>query len=241
MTTITRNYSWATRRKNLVYRSFNIFVKAVFSVLCKVDTREIKQVPMQGPLILVSNHINFLEVPVLFSFFQPRPMTALVKSENWNHPFFRNLFTLWGGIPIRRGEADLDAFQSAQEALEKDMILAISPEGTRTQGKLIKGHPGIVLLAVRSGAPILPVAHWGGENFWDNLHKFRRTDFHIHVGKPFHITAKRKELTREVREIATDEIMYQLATLLPMQYRGEYSDLSKATTQFIQYPNGAER
>ncbi len=234
MTILTRNVPWQ-RRSDLAYRSFNLFAKTLFRILCRIDTAEIGNVPARGPLIMVSNHINFLEVPILFTFFQPRPVTGFVKSENWDRPFFRELFTLWGGISIRRGEADLEAFRLAEQALQEGMIVAISPEGTRTQGKLIKGKPGTVLLAVRSGAPLLPVVHWGGETFWDNLKQIRRTDFHIRVGKPFTINIQRNQLNREVREAAIDEIMYQMAALLPPEYRGEYADMSKATAHYLSF------
>jgi 1-acyl-sn-glycerol-3-phosphate acyltransferase len=91
------------------------------------------------------------------------------------------------------------------------------------------------MLALRSGAPILPVAHWGGEDFGANLKRLRRTDFHIRVGRQFTISTNGERITREARQQIVDEMMYQLAALLPEKYRGVYSDTSKATAQFLNF------
>ncbi len=60
-------------------------------------------VPAQGPLMLVANHVNFLDAPVMYTHLQPRPLTAFVKAETWDNPVMGLLFNIWGGIPIRRG------------------------------------------------------------------------------------------------------------------------------------------
>jgi 1-acyl-sn-glycerol-3-phosphate acyltransferase len=219
---------------NFTYRFVNLVIKYFFRLLCKVDDVQLSKVPGEGPLIIAANHINFLEAPVIFTHLLPRPLTGLAKAEHWNNLAGRFLFTLWNSIPIRRGEADLDAFNKAQDALAKKKILAIAPEGTRSHhGQLQRGYPGIVLLALRSHAPIMPLAHYGGEKFVDNLLHFRRTQFNINVGYPFTLTQNGEALSRDVRQKITDEVMYQISALLPPAYRGVYSDLSKATTDYL--------
>ena len=91
------------------------------------------------------------------------------------------------------------------------------------------------MLAFRSNAPILPIAHWGGEKFLGNLKRLRRTDFSMRAGRPFMLNTNGERITREQRQQVADEMMYQLAALLPEEYRGEYSDMSKATTQFLKF------
>jgi 1-acyl-sn-glycerol-3-phosphate acyltransferase len=78
-----------------------------------------------------------------------------------------------------------------------------------------------------------PVAYYGLENFWRNLVRFRRTDFYFRVGAPFSVRTGDERLTRAVRERITEEIMYRIAALLPTEYRGYYSDLTKATSQYL--------
>src|SRR5688572_32295670 len=93
--------------------------------------------------------------------------------------------------------------------------------------------PGTVMVALRSGAPIIPVAHWGGENYLKNLKRFKRTDFHVRVGRPFMINTEGIKVNSEVRQQIVDEMMYRLAELLPEEYRGEYRDLDRKPEQFL--------
>jgi 1-acyl-sn-glycerol-3-phosphate acyltransferase len=144
------------------------------------------------------------------------------------------VFDVWEAIPIRRGEVDMEAMRKSLEALGKGMIFVIAPEGTRNRtGNLIKAHPGVITLALRSGAPLLPVVHWGGERFLSNLKRLKRTDFHIRVGEPFKLDPGSERVTREVRQQMVDEMMYRLAAILPESYRGTYADLENATEKYI--------
>ncbi len=221
---------------NLVYSVVTYSIKGITRILCNVDDTQLSSVPTHGPLILACNHINFIEVPLLFTHLQPRPVTGFAKAETWDNPAMAFLFNLWGAIPIQRGEADMRALRRALEVLKEGKILAIAPEGTRSgHGKLRSGHPGIVMLALWSDTPILPLVYFGGEGIRENLIHLKRTDFHIRVGKLFKLHASEGKVDRDIRKTMLDEIMYQMAGLLPEAYRGCYSDLSKTTTNFIDY------
>ncbi len=144
---------------------------------------------VHGPLILVANHVNFLDAPIFMTHLQPRKINALVKEETWKNPFLGALFTFWGGIPIKRGVVDMKAYQRAVACLNAGNFLAVAPEGTRSKtGCLQKGYPGITIIAAKTKTPILPIAFYGGEVIWDNLHHLIRTPFHIRVGKAFTIS-----------------------------------------------------
>lgn len=193
------------------------------NILCRLDILELDRIPAHGPLIIYTNHTGSLEVPLLLARLQPRQVTGFAKAETWDNPFLGGLFTLWGAIPLRRGEADIQAMRLALEALNKGWIVAIAPEGTRNRtGRLLRGQPGIVMLALRSGAPLLPVAHWGGEAFRSNLKRLKQTDFHVRVGEMFRLETFGKRPTRDERQAMVDEIMLRLARLLPEEYRGVY-------------------
>jgi len=211
-------------------------IKYLTRLLCIIDDAELINVPEKGPLIIVSNHVNFIEVPILYTHLQPRKVTGFAKAETWNNPALGYLFNLWGAIPIRRGEADSVAMKSALGALQQGKILAIAPEGTRSgHGKLQKGHSGITMLAQKSGAPIVPLAFYGAEMIRDNMNQLRRTNFHIRVGKPFRLVIPEGKLERDVRDVMVDEIMYHVALLLPAEYRGYYSDLPESSPNYIRY------
>ncbi|PWH11734.1 MAG: 1-acyl-sn-glycerol-3-phosphate acyltransferase, partial [Anaerolineae bacterium] len=170
-------------------------------VLCRIHKENWERLPFQGPLIAYANHTGMVEAPLIYTQLMPRRATALAKIETWDNWFLGWIFTLWEIIPIRRGEADMEALRAALEALSQGMILGISPEGTRNRtGQLLRAHGGAALLALKSGAPLLPIAHWGGENFLANLKRFRRTDFYIRVGKPFVLDAGGERVTKEVRQ-----------------------------------------
>lgn len=221
---------------NLAYWTVNNTIKNITSVLCRIEAGSLEKVPAKGPLILVCNHINFIEVPLIYTHLQPRPITGFAKAETWDSPLLGPLFDLWGAIPIRRGEADTTAMRQALGALAQDKIVAVAPEGTRSgDGKLRKGQPGIVTLALHSNAPLLPLVYYGNEIFPNNIRRLRRTDFHIQVGQPFRVVTHGQAVTRSTRQQITDEIMYLLAALLPPEYRGEYADLSTASQDFIQF------
>jgi 1-acyl-sn-glycerol-3-phosphate acyltransferase len=209
-------------------------IRILARILFRVHDEELAQIPHHGPMILVANHVNFADVPVFYTHLIPRPVTGFAKIENWNNPALGFLFSLGGAIPVRRGAVDRTAIGRALEVLRSGRILAIAPEGTRSgDGRLQKGHSGIAVLALDSGAPIWPVAYYGLENFRRNLLRLRRTDFFFRVGKPFRVGVEAVRLTREVREQITAEIMYRIAALLPPEYRGYYTDLSKATSQYL--------
>lgn len=224
----------------LASRVVNAGIKGATRILCRVDDAQLTRVPERGPLILVTNHINFLEVPLLITHLLPRPITGFAKAETWNNPAMALLFDFWGAIPLRRGEVDVKALRRALAALEAGQILGIAPEGTRSgHGRLQRGHPGIVLLAQQSGAPLLPTVYYGGEKLRPNLSRLRRTEFHIVVGQPFYLRTDMGKADRAMRRQMTDEIMYQLAALLPPEYRGYYSDLSSASETYLDFPPGS--
>jgi len=212
------------------------FIRAWSSILCRIEHKPLTNVPKHGPLILAINHIGSLEVPLFAALLQPRKTIALAKIETWNNKLMGWLFDLWEAIPIRRGEVDLEAIRRCLIVLKAGRMLVVAPEGTRSyNGRLQRGQPGISFITLRSGSPILPIVHWGGENFGTNLRHIKRTDFHIRVGRPFSLDAKGQKVTREVRQVMADEIMYQLAVLMPEEYRGEYQNCDPPPTKYLRF------
>ncbi len=224
----------------LARRLVNIPIRGLTGLACHIDHAELARVPLQGPCILLGNHITWLDVPLLMTHLYPRRIIGLTKVEAWRNPFMGGLMNAWESIPLRRGEADMGALHQALALLQEGGLLAVFPEGTRSwHGRMQKGQPGMVLLALHSRAPLLPIVHYGGERLPANLKRLRRTDFHVVVGRPFHVDAGGAQVTRQVRQQMTTEIMYQMAALLPPAYRGCYSDLSAATETYLRFPPGS--
>lgn len=215
-------------------------VKAILSALCRVEAGELGKIPRRGPLIIVVNHVNFLEVPLIYSWLYPRDSVGMAKQETWDNPALAFLAFCWDAIPLNRQTTDLSAMRKAFTALDKGRILILAPEGTRSgHGRLQQGHPGMVQIALKSGAPILPMAHTGGESFWSNLKNRRRTPFSFRVGQAFHLVPPRDAdgqdlpVSREVRRSMTEEIMNRISILLPPEQRGTYPSPETASRRYL--------
>jgi len=208
----------------------------IVRLVCRVDGEQMSRVPEHGPLILITNHVNMLEVLVLRSQLRPRRVFTYAKAESWDNPVLAKVLDSWHAIPIRRGEPDLTAVRRGLEVLKAGDILGIMPEGTRSHdGMLQRGHPGMTTIALKSGAPLLPLVFYGGEAVGRNLKRLRRTPFTFAVGKSFMIDLRGERPTREIRQQVTDEIMYEMASLLPERYRGVYSDLGGPTRTYLRF------
>lgn len=217
-------------------RIVNSLLRAIVSAICRIDQHEFDKIPMEGPGILATNHTSNLEGPIYYLFLDPRRKTAFGKIELWGNPITRFIMQLWKIIPLRRGTADRNAMQMAIRAIDDRQIVGVAPEGTRSRtGQLGKGHPGAAMLAVARHVPIFPIVHWGIEDIPQNLARLRKTHLHIRVGTTFYLKkpTDRDVVPRDLRAM-TDEIMYQIAVLLPEGRRGYYRDLSKMTTRYIE-------
>jgi 1-acyl-sn-glycerol-3-phosphate acyltransferase len=133
------------------------------------------------------------------------------------------LFNTYRAIPIDRSGAFTESFKKVRNAIDKGFFMCIAPEGTRSKsGVLGRGKPGVVQLALEADVPILPVAHHGGEHVWKNMKHLKRTPLCFKAGRPFRIRFDGRP-GREEREEILDEVMGQMARLLPEQMRGVYA------------------
>ena len=220
-------------------RFCNFVLHILFKILLKLEVVGLENVPPEGPLILAMTHTNFLD-PVLAGGVMPREVVVMSKAENFRHPILGIIVRLYGAFPVRRGEVDRQAIRRSLEVLAKGEVLLMAPEGTRSgHGRLQKGHDGMTFIALRADAPILPMAIIGGEHFWTNLSRLRRTPIKIIIGKAFRFSSGGERVGRTVMSKMTEEAMYQLASLLPPERRGFYSDLDSATEEYLAFPPGS--
>ena len=210
-------------------------VRLAAKVLLRVRVAGLERVPASGPVILVANHVNFIE-PFLIYVLMPRQVTALGKVELWGNPITRLWAESWGTIPLRRGEVDLSAIRAALRVLQQGGMLGLAPEGTRSHhGRLQRARQGAVLLALHApGTLILPVAVYGQERFYDNLRRLRRTAVQMVIGHGFYLKAGEGTVSHEMRQVISDEIMQQIAALLPEPYRGVYSDMPLTPPRYLE-------
>ena len=214
----------------------SFFMRGVLNALCKIDCREFKDALLKNkPMLVAFNHINFLEVPILVAHSYPSKVTGLVKSETWKNPFFAFLFNTYKAIPIDRGGAFSEAFKQVRESIDSGFFMCVAPEGTRSRdGVLGRGKAGIIHLAFEADSPILPVVHYGGENIWNNMRRFRRTPFCFKAGRPFRIRFEGKP-GRDEREEILNEVMGQMALLLPAEKRGFYAEQAGQECRHLEF------
>jgi 1-acyl-sn-glycerol-3-phosphate acyltransferase len=190
----------------------------------------LENVPRRGPVILASNHVNLLDPPLL-AVLLPRRIVYMGKIELWKTPIIGPLYTLAGFIPVRRFEGDVAALRKAEKTLQQNQVLGMFPEGTRSRKPgLGRGQPGTAIIALRSGAPIVPVAVSGTEGVGVPRSFFRITRVRVVFGKPFELPKSRR-LSTELVEQCTERIMKEIAVLLPEEYRGVYAGLAASQSK----------
>jgi 1-acyl-sn-glycerol-3-phosphate acyltransferase len=192
----------------------------------------VDEIPREGPLILAANHASNLDAVVLGAWLMPRlgrRIHWLGKKELFAWPVVGWLATNGGVHPVDRGAADVEAFRLAQRILDEGNVLLVFPEGTRSpDGVLQPARDGLALLALRTGAPIVPIGVGGSARVWPRGRALPRPGGRVtmRVGTPFRLeTELPSDMERRARKAAaTDLIMRRIAALLPAEQRGPYAD-----------------
>lgn len=205
-----------------LYHALRLFAIAVFALVARIRIRGRYNVPKSGAFIIATNHLSWTDIP-LIPCYLPRKVVYMAKEEYFSSKLKR-LVRFLGAFPVKRGEGDRQALRAAEEQLKKGNILIIFPEGTRSRTQtMAKAHPGMGMIALRSGVPVVPVAIWGSENVLKK--PFARAT--VSYGTPIVLKPKGTKITREDIDAATQEVMTHIAAMLPPEYRGVYADVTE--------------
>lgn len=122
-----------------------------------LDVQGLGNVPRTGALIVAPNHLSDCD-PFAVGVALPRPTYFMAKSELFDIPVIGRFISLLHGFPVRRGKPDRHALHKAEDILKSGEALVIFPEGKLSEtGLLDELNPGVIMIAMRTGAPILPV------------------------------------------------------------------------------------
>jgi 1-acyl-sn-glycerol-3-phosphate acyltransferase len=190
------------------------------------------EIPRQGPVILAANHISNADAVILGAWLTKslgRRIHWLGKKEMFDWPVVGYVARNGGIHPVDRGAADVDAFRTAERVLREGHVLMIFPEGTRSPtGELQKPKDGLAMLALRTGAPIVPIGISNTDRVWPKGKLLPRPGRHatMRIGRAFRLADELPAgLDRKsAKTAATDLIMRRIAALLDPRHRGAYAN-----------------
>jgi 1-acyl-sn-glycerol-3-phosphate acyltransferase len=203
----------------------------VVDVLVHPHAEGLEHVPTTGPAILCSNHVSFVD-PVVVAILVPRPVFYLGKSEYFG-PWWGWFFVRLGVIPVvRRGGAEGESsLERGRDVLDAGALLGIYPEGTRSpDGRLYRGKTGTARLAIRTGAPVIPIGVIGTREVMPPSSLVPRPGrVEVRFGEPldFSYLHGRDNDHRALRE-ATDRLMSAIRGLTGQTYADVYAAQARA-------------
>ncbi len=206
----------------MFYSSVCVAVRLLLRLISRTRVEGAERIPTSGPVLFVSNHLNLIDPPVLGALL-PRRITFMAKEELFRTPVVGWVVKWYGAFSVRRGQADRQALRTATEVLRRGGALGMFPEGTRSKtGAMNQAHAGAAMIALATGAVVVPVAIAGTDRVRTPLSFLTRPRITITVGEPF--VLKREGGRKDGLEEATRTMMGRIAALLPAEKRGFYAD-----------------
>jgi 1-acyl-sn-glycerol-3-phosphate acyltransferase len=202
-------------------------IRFIFGLIAHVEVNGYENLPKEGNCVVATNHLGFADVPIgLFAL--NRWDIFVMIGEKWEKVgLFRWASQYFNLIFIDRFNPDIKTLRKVISLMEKNNILVIAPEGTRSHtGALIEAKPGVSYLAAKLNRPIVPVGITGTEDqvILANLKRLRRSHITLTAGLAFTLPPLPRENRDQALKQYTDEIMCRIAAILPEKYRGVYAD-----------------
>lgn len=237
--------------RRLLRTALIYFGRLLIYLLCRVTIEgKINAPSAPHNILVISNHFSWFDAP-LISLLLPFPPAYLIATESQEKRWVRLFTSLFESIPIWRGQVDRMALTTAVAKLRAGDVVGIFPEGginpakaalvasgqpihelrgnmSRAEAKLVRAKSGVMLLATLSGAQILPVALIGSHHLLAHLKRWQRTPITLRIGPlfgPLQLDPNLKgQARRQQMDEFADQMMQQVAVLLPPEHRGYYAD-----------------
>lgn len=196
-------------------------VRAVLKVFCAAETCGAENLPSSGGAIIACNHVSYLDPP-LAAVSVTRRLKFMAKSDLFSIPVLGRLISALGAFPIDRGKVDRSGLRTAERFLREGYAVLVFPEGTRSpDGRLQQAEPGLGLLALRTRAPVVPMAVLGTDRVLPRHSALPRPGrLKVRIGPPLTFPEHYgKQITRQAIEEVTARTMQAIAGLLPPDRR----------------------
>jgi 1-acyl-sn-glycerol-3-phosphate acyltransferase len=215
----------------LLLRLAGVVARTILRLAARVSVEVDGDIPRDGPLIVVANHISNADPPLVAGWLTPmlgRQMHILAKQALFVGPLGWILRKL-GATPVKAGGSDIEAYRVARAVLDRGDVLCIFPEGTRSAtGVMQEPKPGVAMLATRTSVPILPVGVSGSDYFLGRgkrLPRFR-APIRLHIGTTFTLALDSNLPHRQAMSAASDDLMRHIAALVDERHRGRFGGVS---------------
>lgn len=164
----------------MLYNSLKYLFRFLLFFLVKIEVKNPEQLPLQGPVLLASNHSSNWD-PIILAVFLPRKLHFMAKEELFKIFIVGSVIRKLGSFPVKRGIADRNAIREGIRVLQKDQVLAMFPEGTRSKtNELLPFQSGVAFLAHKGNASLVPVGLLGTNRILSGL----RVLVSIQIGEP---------------------------------------------------------
>ena len=220
-------------------RVLRFLIRILLKLIARFEIRGKENVPVTGGMILASNHIGILDILMVYFGIDRTDLFIPVAEKFEKIGWIRWIAKYLNFLFVDRFNPDLKAIRTMIALMEDGKCLVIAPEGTRSlTGALNEGKPGVAYLAARSGFPVVPIAITGTADkvVLDNVKRFRKSHITLTGGKPFLIPPLPNKDRDVALQMYTDEIMCQIAALLPEHKRGYYKDFPRVKDLLLQNP-----
>ncbi|WP_028610509.1 lysophospholipid acyltransferase family protein [Paenibacillus harenae] len=187
----------------MLYIFFRFLLRGIYTLLFRLEASGMENIPAEGPVILASNHLSNFDPPTV-GVKVKRKVHFMAKEELFMVPVFGPLIRAFGAFPVKRGGVSKDAIKSAISLLKEGNVMGIFPEGSRNS-QAGAAKKGAAMIAVRSGAAVVPVAIIGRYKPFSKIK--------VYYGKPIDLTAIIEESSPDMLEQVTDAIMARIREL----------------------------
>jgi 1-acyl-sn-glycerol-3-phosphate acyltransferase len=227
--------NWATGQK-----AVQMAVTAGFRLLARIETEGLENIPVVGPCVLAVNHLSMAEGPLYLTLLKRRAIPLVNGRLQKNRILHWFVSDMGRAIYLTRDQTNEESLRRALQVLNAGGMLILAPEGTRSRtGGLLQGKPGVAWLATQIDVPVVPLVAWGHEKWRERGKRLGRIPIRVRAGAPLRFPQGHP--SAETMHRYTDQIMAQLAALLPPQYRGVYANQSEYSDDLEPVAEGPRR